>query len=93
MTRDHFSGDLNDGADDDASYTPTLGDTLTRWRYTLSPTLYTDENSSTNDLLWQQVLEQRAVRAWLVVLTTLAGVALVLALLVVVALLLHSTAP
>jgi hypothetical protein len=86
------SHDEQDGGDDaDFQHVPTLGDTLTRWRYTLAPTLYTDEDSSTNDLLWQQVLEQRAIRAWLVVLAVLAGVALPLALLVA-ALLLHNTA-
>jgi hypothetical protein len=93
VTRDHFQGDLNDGADDDGtSYVPTLGDAVTRWRYTLVPTLYTNEDSTTNELLWQQVLEQRAIRAWLVVLATLGGVALPLAL-IVAALLLHNTAP
>lgn len=91
MTRDHFHGDLNDNVGDEHEpLRPTLGDTFTRWRYTLTPTLYTDEDSSTNDLLHQQVLEQRAIRAWLVVLATLLGIALLLAL-VVAALLLHNT--
>lgn len=54
-----------------AGYVPTIGDVVTRWRYTLTPTCYTDENSDTTDLLWQQTLETRAVRAWLVVLTVL----------------------
>jgi len=84
--------DEHDGGEDgDFQHVPTLGDTFTRWRYTLAPTLYTDEDSSTNDLLWQHVLEQRAIRAWLVVLAALAGVTLPLAL-VVAALLLHNTA-
>lgn len=54
-------------AEEHASYAPTIGDVVTRWRYTLAPTLYTDEDSDTGDLLWQQVLEQRAIRGWLVV--------------------------
>lgn len=36
-------------------------------RYVLGPTLYTDEHSSTEELLWQLTLELRAVRATLVV--------------------------
>lgn len=55
-------------AEEHASYAPTIGDVVTRWRYTLAPTLYTDEDSDTGDLLWQQVLESRAIRGWLVVL-------------------------
>jgi hypothetical protein len=80
-------------ADDEgeARYVPTVGDTVTRWRYTLTPTLYTDEDSSTNDLLWQQVLEQRAIRAWLVVLAVLVAVALPVTL-IFFGLLLHNTA-
>lgn len=58
----------DDDAEEHASYAPTIGDVVTRWRYTLAPTLYTDEDSDTGDLLWQQVLESRAIRGWLVVL-------------------------
>lgn len=52
----------------------TIGDTLRRWRYTLTPEQYTDESSDVTDLLWQQVLEQRAIRGWLVVLCALVAV-------------------
>jgi hypothetical protein len=58
---------LTDGDDEDEA-PPTVRDVLTRWRYTLTPTLYVDEHSSTNDILWQQVLEHRAIRGWLVAL-------------------------
>lgn len=50
---------------------PSPSDVLRRWRYTLGPTLYIDENSDVSELLWQQVLEQRAIRAWLVVIALL----------------------
>lgn len=56
-------------ADEPTGYEPgpeTPRDVVTRWRYTLTPTLYVDEHSTEKELLWQQVLEQRAVRAWLV---------------------------
>lgn len=56
--------DLYDGEQDGP---PTLNDTLRRFSYTLNPTLYTDEDSDVSELLWQQVLEQRALRGWLVV--------------------------
>lgn len=46
----------------------TVADELRRWRYVLTPTLYVDESSDVTDYLWQQVLEQRAIRGWLVVL-------------------------
>jgi hypothetical protein len=46
----------------------TPRDVLTRWRYTLTPTLYVNETSDVQELLWQHVLEQRAQRAWLVVI-------------------------
>lgn len=55
-----------DEVNGDDGYTPSVADVVRRWRYTLCPTLYTNEDSSTDDLLWQQVLETRAVRAWLV---------------------------
>lgn len=55
---------------------PTVGDTLKRWQYTLTPTLYVDENSDVTDLLWQQTLEQRAIRGWLVVLCALVTIGL-----------------
>ncbi len=51
----------------------TVADAMRRWRYTLTPTLYVDENSDVNDLLWQQVLEQRATRGWLTVLCAVLG--------------------
>jgi hypothetical protein len=53
---------------------PTVGDTLRRWQYTLTPTLYVDESSDVTDLLWQQTLEQRAIRGWLIVLCTLVAI-------------------
>lgn len=82
MTREHLNGDLGDDGGDaeNTPHVPTVGDTLTRWRYTLAPTLYTDEDSTSSELLWQQVLETRAVRAWLVVLATLIGVMIPVAL-------------
>jgi hypothetical protein len=80
----------DDGEDGNARHAPTLGDVVTRWRYTLTPTLYTDESSDNNELLWQLVLEQRAVRAWLVVLT-IATVVLLPTALIVTALLLRGT--
>lgn len=46
-------------------YVPSLADVAHRWRYTLAPTLYTNEDSSVEELLWQQVLEKRAIRGWL----------------------------
>ena len=58
--------DEHDGVPED--YASNVTERVTYWRYTLSPTLYVDENSSTSDLLWQQVLEQRAIRHWLIVL-------------------------
>lgn len=60
-----------DDADDGDARHVTLGDALTRVRLMLSPQLYTDETSSVEELLQQQVIEQRAVRAWLVVCATL----------------------
>lgn len=57
----------NDEDDEDVGgYAPSLGDTVTRWRYTLWPVSVVDEDSSTGELLNQQVLELRAVRHWLV---------------------------
>jgi hypothetical protein len=71
--------DDDDDDDDGTSVVPeSPRDALRRWRYTLSPTLYVDENSTVPDLLWQQVLEQRAQRGWLITIFV------VLALLVVV---------
>lgn len=65
----------------DVAYSPSLRDTLTRWRFTLSPTLYVDENSSESELLWQLVLEQRGNRYWLAIVTgVLLGLLLVVAL-------------
>lgn len=67
--------------DDDDAYdegTPTVGDALRRWQYTLTPTLYVDESSDVTELLWQQTLEQRAIRGWLVVLCALVAIGLVI---------------
>lgn len=77
--------DDDDDRTEDTSYSPTIGDVVTRWHYTLSPTLYVDENSSTSDLLWQQVLEQRAVRHWLALIwwSVFGGLVLAAVLLVV----------
>lgn len=80
----------HDPSDDDQ---PPLGsltivDVLRRWRYTLAPTLYTHDEEQPGPLLWQLVLEARAVRAWLVVIS----VALLLLLAVGVALVLTTTA-
>lgn len=65
--------DDDDAFDEDP---PTVGDTLKRWQYTLTPTLYVDESSDVTDLLWQQTLEQRAIRGWLVVLCALVTIGL-----------------
>jgi hypothetical protein len=84
LTRDDERADEDD---DGGNYVPTVADTLTRWRYTLTPTLYVNEESSTGELLWQQVLEQRAIRAWLVViwltLVVVCGLALIATLVIV----------
>lgn len=77
----------DDDENDQVGYSPTLGDVVTRWRYTLSPTLYVDENSSTNDLLWQLVLEQRANRHWLTIIWWIVFWGLVLAAVLLVVLL------
>lgn len=93
MTRDHFNTNDDESFENgETHHVPSIGDAVTRWRYTLAPTLYTDESSDTNELLWQQILETRAVRAWLVVLALAACVTLPLAL-IVAGLLLHNTAP
>jgi hypothetical protein len=55
-----------DGDGDDVDARP---DRLRSFFFTRRPTLYTKENSDSEDLLWQQVLEQRALRAWLLVIT------------------------
>lgn len=70
---------------DDPNEPPSVPrDHLTYLHYTLFPTLYTDESSDVNDLLWQLVLEARGARYWLAVLTTLlAAVAVVVAIAVV----------
>lgn len=57
-----------DGTPRDLGYGPSVHDRLVYWRYTLSPTTYVDEGSTSSDLLWQLVLEERAVRHWLIVL-------------------------
>lgn len=75
-----------DDADEvrDAGYSPSLHDELTRWRFTLSPTLYVDEDSTESELLWQLVLEQRGNRHWLALATgALLALLLVLGLLTV----------
>jgi hypothetical protein len=61
------SGDDDDDEFVEPTQPPSWGDLVRRAHYTLLPTLYVDEHSSTGDLLWQQVLEQRAIRAWLIV--------------------------
>lgn len=53
----------DDDADDHAA-PPTLADAARQLRYTMSPQLYIDEDSTVNELLWQQVLETRAQRYW-----------------------------
>lgn len=60
--------------DDDYDEPPTVADVVRRWRYTLTPTLYVDEDSDVTELLWQQTLEQRATRGWLIVLCALVAV-------------------
>lgn len=62
-----------------------LADHARYLRYTLLPTLYTDENSDVNDLLWQQVLELRGIRAWLAVIATVLLAALVVTVVTLVA--------
>jgi hypothetical protein len=48
---------------------------LRQWAwYTTFPTLYVDEDSVSSELLWQQVLEQRALRATIWVTAVLAPV-------------------
>ena len=62
----HVRDDDDDASEArDVTYSPSLRDELTRWRFTLSPTLYVDEHSTETELLWQLVLEQRAHRHWL----------------------------
>lgn len=63
----HTRPDNEDADDDDdiPPYTPTVADTVTRWRYTLSPTTYVGDDSTTDEILWQLLLEQRATRHWL----------------------------
>lgn len=52
----------------------TVSDVVRRWWYTLMPQQYTDEDSDVTELLWQQILEQRALRHWLIVLCVLIAV-------------------
>lgn len=61
----------HDPSDDDLppAGSLTVADVLRRWRYTLAPTLYTHDEEQPGPLLWQLVLEARAVRAWLVVVS------------------------
>lgn len=61
-------------------------DAVWQLRMLLSPTLYTDESSTTDELLWQQVLEQRAQRGWLVICAVLLCVVIVLGLTVTIVL-------
>lgn len=56
-----------DHVPDEGDEVTGLRDALLRWRYTLSPRVYTDDDSTTGEQLWQQTIEVRAVRAWLVV--------------------------
>jgi hypothetical protein len=67
--------DEPDGSD--AQSHPSLNDELNRIRYTMSPTLYTDEDSTVNELLWQLVLEVRAVRHWIIVACVMLALPLV----------------
>ena len=69
-----------DDADDRAPYVMTPADQLRKLRYTLSPTLFTNEDSTVDELLWQLVLEQRATRHWLLVLVLVTVVPIVLVL-------------
>ena len=88
----------HDGLDDDASHEAagraestghrSPGELLLQWWYTAFPTNYVDEDSTTNDQLWQLVLEARALRA--VVTTAVLVVPLVLALVLVAGVLLAS---
>jgi hypothetical protein len=67
-----------DDTDDVTPYALTPADQLRKLRYTLSPTLFVNEDSTVNDLLWQLVLEQRATRCWVTVLVLATVVPLVL---------------
>lgn len=64
MSQHRADDDDDRDDDDDADHASSVTDVVVRWRYTLSPTLYTDEDSDTSDLLWQLVLETRAARHW-----------------------------
>lgn len=72
----------NDEDDNDRVQRRTVRDELVRIIYTMNPTLYVDDDSTTTDLLWQQVLEQRATRYWIALgcglITVLGVVALVI---------------
>lgn len=70
----------DDDYDDNAPN--TLRDHVRQHWYTLMPRLYVDENSSVDELLWQQILEQRAHRLlliWVGIVVPLVILALVLA--------------
>jgi len=95
VTNDRFTDDADDGGDDvegrHAYHAPTWSDRVVTLRYTLWPTRYTDEDSTTTDLLWQQVLEQRGIRSWLAVGCALLLVAVGLLALAVILLVLALT--
>lgn len=63
----HTRPDDGDDTDDNEAqiYAPSIADVVTRWRYTLSPTTYVSDDSTIEEILWQQLLEQRAARHWL----------------------------
>jgi len=69
------------------SYQPGVVDRLRYLYYTLWPTQYTNEDSTTDEVLWQHTLELRASRFWLV----LGSVMLLLQLLALVVLVVRAT--
>lgn len=68
---DHVTNDPRHAAPDEGDggeprgYQPGVVDRLRYLYYTLWPVQYTNEDSSTDEVLWQHTLELRAVRHWL----------------------------
>lgn len=74
------------GADGDGDDVDARPDRLRSFFFTLSPVLYTNEDSTVEELLWQQVLEARALRAWLLVVSCTIAVSTIVLVAVAVAL-------
>lgn len=90
MTDSDDADDADDGATERGPAVSRVADRLRYLRYTLSPTLFVDEDSGVDDLLWQLVLEQRAARHWLAILTIVVVVVVAMSVAVPVAALLLS---